>query len=118
MAQPVYSTTFIAAAQMGLGAIVYTVPAGRVAVIKTATLTQYIGTTATIMVASVDVTGSGSWVPFHTGTFPISVAPNTSALGTSRFEGSIAIPAGGKVRIQTLSSGNGYGVVAGFLLTP
>lgn len=102
---------------MGLGAVTYTVPAGYVAVIKTATLTQYIGSTATVMAALVDLTGSAGFVPFHTGTFPISVAPNVSALGTSRFEGSIAIPAGGKIRIQTLASSNGYGVVAGFLLT-
>lgn len=112
---PVYSTTFLGARITSASSIIdYTVPANMVAVIDSVTLVQDVGNVQTIMAASVDPTGSGSFVLFYSQTFV--VLANANSRGAGYFQGRIVVRAGGKIRLQTLAGTNGYGTCSGFLL--
>lgn len=116
MLLPPYSTTFIGARiTSGVGAIDYTVPAGKVAVVDSVSFVQDVNTAQTILAASIDPTGSGSFVLFYQQLFP--VLATTNARGAGYWQGRVAVRAGGKIRAQTLGTTNGYAVVGGFLLT-
>ncbi len=116
MLLPPYSTTLIAARILSASpAVDYTVPAGKVAVVDSVSFVQDANTTVTILAASVDPTGSGSFVLFYSQYFPISAITNARAAGY--WQGRVAVRAGGKIRAQTLGTTNGYATISGFLLT-
>lgn len=113
---PPYSTTFIAARiTSGSPSVTYTVPVGNVAIIDSVSFVQDVNTAQTILVASIDPTGSGSFTLFYEQLFPVSATLNFR--GAGYWQGRIAVRAGGQIRAQTLGTTNGYAVIGGFLLT-
>lgn len=112
---PPYSTTFIAQRiTAGVGAVDYTVPAGRTAVVNSVSFVQDVNTAQTILAASIDLTGSGTFSIFYSQLFPVSATLNFR--GAGYWQGRLAVQAGGKIRAQILGATNGYASVGGFLL--
>lgn len=112
---PPYSTSFIGRRfTVALPVTDYTVPAGKVAVVDSVSFVQDVNTAATILAASVDLTGSGAFTIFFSSVFPITAVLNSRT--SAYWQGRIAIRAGGVLRIQTLGGTNGYGIMSGFLL--
>ena len=113
--QPPYSETFISQLLLvATPAVDYTVPALKVAVIDSVCFVQNSGTAVTYMAASVDPTGSGSFVLFWQASF--GTTGNINIRNSAFWQGRVVVRAGGKIRAQTLVSTNGYAVVSGFLL--
>jgi len=112
---PPYSDTFVSNHFTTLGAVDYTVPAGKVAVVDSVALVQGIGNVISYLVASVDLTGSGSFVLIWQSTF--AAGANANARSSSYWQGRVVVRAGGKIRGQSLVTSDGYVTISGFLLT-
>lgn len=113
---PPYSETF-AAARLVFAVnptVDYTVPANRVAVIDSVTVVQDAGNAQSNGAASIDPTGSGSFVLFYAAL--LAAGSNVNNRLSGYWTGRVVVRAGGKIRIQTLASTTSYVTCSGFLL--
>jgi hypothetical protein len=112
--RPPYSTTFIQGSLApALPNIDYTVPAGFVALVSNVDLTQTNPAAASYAYCTVSPTGT-VFTPFFARKFAISADINDR--GWAHWTGHIAVPAGGKIRVQILAASSFSAVVAGYLL--
>lgn len=115
MAWPVYSTTFIAANVTPAAAAIYTVPAGRVAIVSSTDFVLNDKTHPGLTSAAIDLTGAGSYVLFYSVWF---TAITASAADSRHWAGHIAVPAGGHIAASVVGTGCITGVtIAGYLIS-
>ena len=108
MASYVYSTRFVAAAPATSNTIYYTVPAGKVAVVRTMTAGWSVLARAAGVLYVLDRTAGGFiWVVQVPG----------GSQGSDRWEGHWVLNATDTIRASTSAVGTVYLTVSGFLLT-
>jgi hypothetical protein len=108
MSQSVYSTRFVASLLTTTAVTYYTVPAGKVAVVRTmsigwSSLARLAGTFSVLLGTS----NSLIWRMNY----------SASTVGSDKWEGNMVLPAGEILRALTTTPGTFYLTVSGFLLS-
>jgi hypothetical protein len=107
VSQHVYSTRFVNVAPAGTNTIYYTVPAGKVAVVRTMTFgyaepARQAGAMTVLLAAA----NSRVWV----------VLTTASSAGSAEWQGNMVLPAGEQIRAAYTGTPGQWLTVSGFLL--